>query len=214
MRPTKSRTGRSDGPSPGRRGRPCGYRERRRRGRHRGARSRCAPAPRRTVARAARRSSVLDARITSLHPITSDSARGTADRLVLEVLRLHPRQRVERGDERQLELVLQRVAGDTRQPVVGVDERRLLALADPLAHACRELVDELGQIVLVDRLGRARHDVVDAEAGLDSDDWGQPGLRGARVDVAGQPGAGQRSRELTHVDVHASAVAGARLCQR
>ena len=133
---------------------------------------------------------------------------------MLEVLRLHTRERVERRHERKLQLVLQRVARDTREPVVGMDQRGLVAREDPFAHTRGELADEPRQVVLVDGLGRARDHVVDAEAGLDRDHRGQTGLRGTGVDVARQPGAGERSRELAHVHVHAPAVTGAGLRQR
>ena len=67
---------------------------------------------------------------------------GPAHGFVLEVLRLHTRERVERRHERKLQLVLQRVARDTREPVVGMDQRGLFARTDPLAHTGGEVVDE------------------------------------------------------------------------
>ena len=54
-------------------------------------------------------------------------------------LGLHPVEGVERADERQVELVLDDVPGQARQPVVGVDglEGAALLVAEPEARSAR-----------------------------------------------------------------------------
>ena len=58
-------------------------------------------------------------------------------RLGVAGLGLDPGERVERGHERQVELVLELVAGHARQPVVGVDGVDVAAPLEVLGHARR-----------------------------------------------------------------------------
>ena len=109
--------------------------------------------------------------------------------------------------------MLEPVAGQTRQPVVGVD-RVGAALAPQVAgHAVGELVDDLGQVFL-GQLGWPGIDVHDPETGLDVDHLGQVVGPPAHVDLGTHTGLGQRGDELPHVDVHAAGVAAAGLGQR
>jgi len=103
--------------------------------------------------------------------------------LGFEVLGLDAGKRVERRHEWQLELVLERVPGDARQPVVGMDQPRFADLAHPLEDAFGEFVDDLGQVVFLDDRRRAGYDMVDAEARFDADGRRQVGSRGTRVDI-------------------------------
>ena len=128
-------------------------------------------------------------------------------------LGLHPGQRVERRHQRNVELVLEPVAGHARQPVVGVDGVDVVRAPQVGEHAVGELVDDFGQLLL-GQVGRTGVDVDDPEAGLDVDDVGQVVAPAAHVHRAGDAGLGQRRHELAHVDVHAPAVARAGLGQR
>ena len=138
-------------------------------------------------------------------------------------LGLHPGEGVERGHEREIELVLDAVAGDARQPVVGVDgvEASLLvrrrgpagARHHERQHVVGELVDDVGQRLLGHGGERSGGDVVDPQARLDGL-GGRERLRPRPgVDVALHPGAGQRRGQFPHVDVHSPAVPGAGLGQ-
>ena len=134
--------------------------------------------------------------------------------VVVFVVGLDARERVERRDERKLEIVLQRVAGQAREPVVGVDGLDAVIEGDEtLAHRGGELFDDVRQPVLGDDRCRARLDMVDAEARLDRDRLREAGSPRAREDLARDSGPGQRRRKLADVDVHAPAVAGTWLCQ-
>ena len=100
-------------------------------------------------------------------------------------LGLHPVEGVERAHERQVQLVLDHVAREPRQPVVGVHRRvgqpaavvvaRRRRGGHPLEDTGRELVDDAGQGLLGHRVERAGRHVVHAQPGLDVDD-----RRGAR----------------------------------
>ena len=59
--------------------------------------------------------------MASEQPMTSASASTRRSRLGVAGLGLHPGQGVEGRHQRQVELVLEAVAGDARQPVVGVE---------------------------------------------------------------------------------------------
>ena len=135
---------------------------------------------------------------------------------------LDPIERVERAHERQLELVLDHVARQPGQPVVGMDGgvgttavvRRTGTGGHQFEDPGGELVDEGGERLLGHRVQRTGGDVVDPQTRLDVDGGREVGRPGPREDVAGDTGAGQRGGELAHVDVHAASVTGARLGQR
>ena len=78
-------------------------------------------------------------------------------------LGLHPGERVERRHERQVELVLEAVAGHAREPVVGVEGVDVAEVLEVGGDAVGELVDDVGELLLgqVDRPGV---DVDDPEA--------------------------------------------------
>ncbi len=127
---------------------------------------------------------------------------------------LHAGERVERRDEREIELVLQPVRDRAREPVVAVQHVDRLALEHPAHRRVDERVDERGQLVLRDRRARPGFDVQHPKARLDLHHRRLGAVLGARVDVALDAGAGQRGRERAHVHVHAAAVAGTRLGER
>ncbi len=120
-------------------------------------------------------------------------------------------QRVERGDQRQIEPLLQQETGDPREPVVGVDDVGA-ELFDVVGDPVGELLDVRRQLFLrqVDRPGGH---VNDLEARFD-----EHGLRlvvGPTTDIDPTLDAGlsERRDEFANVDVHPTAVAGARLGQ-
>jgi hypothetical protein len=76
-----------------------------------------------------------------------------------------------------------------------------------------ELVDDLGQCVLVERW-RSGVDMHDAEAGFDVGDRRQVSGGATGVDDAVDPRLGERGDELAHVDVHAAPVARPGLGER
>ncbi len=127
---------------------------------------------------------------------------------------LHPGERVERRDEREVELVLQPVRDRAREPVVAVQHVDRLALEHAGHGRVDEGLDQLGERVLRYGCARAGLDVQHAKAGLDLHDRGLGAVLGAGVDVALDAGPGQRARERPHVHVHAAAVAGTGLCER
>ena len=123
-------------------------------------------------------------------------------------LRLDAVEGVERADQRQVQLVLDHVAGEARQPVVGV-HRGVGQLAGPghaLEHAHGELVDHGGEGLLGQDLERPGRDVVDPQPGLDVDHGRQIGRPRPGEHVTGHVGAGEtRDSQLPHVDVSAAA---------
>ena len=136
-------------------------------------------------------------------------------RVVFETgVRLDAGERVERRDERQVELVLELVRDRAGEPVVRVQDVDGWRRQQQFACRVRERVDEIEQIVLGDGLARPGIDVQHTEAGFDLDDVGLLGVLGTRVDVAVDTGARERGRERVHVDVHPATVARARLGQR
>ncbi len=129
-------------------------------------------------------------------------------------LGLHPVEGMEGRDEGQVHLVLDGVAGDAAQPVVGVHgvEGEVLIGAEALRrvhaleHAVGELLDHPGKHLLGDGCRRAGGDVVDTEPGLDAEGGGKVVRPRPGEDIADHPGPGQGRRELADVDVHAAAV--------
>ena len=138
-------------------------------------------------------------------------------------LGLDPIQGVEGADERQVELVLDDVAGKTGEPVVGVHrgEGAVLVVgeAEPARrghagqHALGELVDHGRQRLFGQGGQGAGGHVVDPEPRLHLDHRGEIGGPGPGEDVTGGARTGQGGGELAHVDVHAAAVPGAGLGQ-
>ena len=126
---------------------------------------------------------------------------------------LHPGERVERRDERQVELVLESVADEAAEPVVGVDHIGSVVAGEPVEHPSTELVDHLGQ-GLLGEVVRTGLDVDHAVAGFDHDLVGQSVTIGASEGGALDAGLGERRHEFAHVHVHAATVAGSRLEER
>ena len=136
---------------------------------------------------------------------------------------LDPVQGMERTDERQVELMLDRVAGHAGQPVVGVDRgeraassssaERAVRGAHALEHALGEGVDHAGERLLGHRPRRTGGDVVYPEAGLDVEHRCEVVRPRPGEDIALHAGPGQGPGELAHIDVHATTVPGARLGQ-
>ena len=131
----------------------------------------------------ARRVGAVEAHeLVGLGPARGEDGVGAADHLGLGPhpalglgvagLGLHPGQGVEGRHERQVELVLEAVAGHARQPVVGVEGVDVAERPQVVAHAVGELVDDVGQLLLGE-VGRAGLDVDDPEARLDLDDLGR-----------------------------------------
>ena len=89
-------------------------------------------------------------------------------RLGVAPLGLHAGERVERRHERHVEVVLEPVADDPAQPVVAVDDVRLLVLIDPVEHAG---VERLGDVRkrLLGQVMRSGLDVHDPMARFDED---------------------------------------------
>ena len=139
-------------------------------------------------------------------------------------LGLHPVQRVEGADEREVELVLDDVAREPREPVVGVDrgegtvlvavEAEAARRGHPVEHALGELVDHGRERLLGQDGQRVRPGTwCTRSPGSTCDHGGQVGRPGPGEDVAGHARSGQGGGQLTHVDVHAAAVPGAGLGQ-
>ena len=138
--------------------------------------------------------------------------------LRLEVARLglDPCQGVERRHQRQVQLVLEAMPGDAREPVVGMEGVGGVGATvggEPRQHTVGELVDDLGE-GLLGQVDGPRRNVHHPEPRLDVDDVGQPIGPAPDVDVARHAGLGERRDQLAYVDVHAAAVAGPRLDER
>ena len=134
-------------------------------------------------------------------------------RLEVATLRLDPGQRVERRDQRQVEVVLEPVTDDPAQPVVAVDDVDAGPGQEVLADPAGELVDLLRERLLrqVERSGRDVHDAVPR---LDHHLGGQARAVGPGVRRALDAGLGERRCHLADVDVHATTVPGPGLDQR
>ena len=125
---------------------------------------------------------------------------------------LHPGERVERRDERDVELVLQPVAERAGDPVVRVERVVAEILGrEVVQRRAGQRLDEVDERVLRHRLGRARVQVDDPEPGLDLHHVGLAGMVAAGEHVAFDAGPRQRRRERSHVHVHPTTVARARL---
>ena len=135
-------------------------------------------------------------------------------------LRLDPVEGVEGAHERQVQLVLYDVPRQAGQPVVGVDGGvgQVGAALRParghgLEHPSGELVHHRRQGLLGDGVARPGGHVVHPQPRLEVDHGRQVPGPGSCEDVASDAAAGQRGGELAHIDVHAAAVARARLGQ-
>ncbi len=127
-------------------------------------------------------------------------------RLRISAFRLHSSERVERRDEGDVEVVLESVAGNAAQPVVGVDGVDAGAGADVSEDEVVELIEHLGERFLgkVARSGRNVHDSV---PWLDEHLRIVVGARTTRVGRALDPRLSKRGGDLPDVDVHPATVA-------
>ena len=119
---------------------------------------------------------------------------------------------MERADERQIELVLDAVADETAEPVVGVQHVGGRVVLEMIDHGITELGDHRRQLLL-GKVVRTRRNVDDAMARLDLHDVGKARSRGPRVCRALHARLRERRNELAHVHVHAATVARTRLGQ-
>ena len=128
---------------------------------------------------------------------------------------LDARERMERGCEREVELVLQPVCDGTGEPVVARGARRPVATraAAPRDASTKGSTRSM-QLVLRNRGDRTGLHVQHAESRLDDHDLALVRVLGAGVDVALDTGPGERRRERCDVHVHAAAVARTRLGER
>ena len=137
-------------------------------------------------------------------------------------LGLDPVEGVEGGDQRQVQLVLDQVAGHAAQPVVGVDgvegqvlrpcrspPRLAMRLSTPSANSSTTV----GRASLAMGVGGPAETWCTRRPGSMSTGGRQVVGPGPGEHVARHPGPGQRRGQLAHVDVHAAAVPGARLGQ-
>ena len=97
------------------------------------------------------RSSTVDATSWSLHATTSSLDGDPLGRVVVDPdERLAEAERVERGDQREVELVLQPVTDHAGDPVVRVDAVEPRVLDEVARRGVDELVDQAGEVALVD----------------------------------------------------------------
>ena len=131
--------------------------------------------------------------------------------LEIAALGLHLGERVERADERQVELVLDAVADEAAEPVVGVQHIGGRVVLDVVDHGVAELVDAPTEAVpwpgRTGRRGCARRDGRARPARRRA----SPGRVRSRVGRALDAGLRERRHQLAHVHVHAATVARARL---
>ena len=135
------------------------------------------------------------------------------DRLEVAALGLDPGERVERRHERHVEIVLELVPDQPAEPVVAVDHVGPPVRLEPVEDADTEVVGDVAQRFF-GQMVRSGLDVHDTVAGFDEDLGRKAGLVGTGEGDALDAGLRQRREELAHVDVHAPAVARARLHQR
>ena len=138
---------------------------------------------------------------------------GAVLRLALEVIGLHPLEGVKGHQQRDVQLVLEAVPGESAQPVVGVDGVGAAVRLDVGGHLVGEGLDVVAQLLAAQDARGSGVQVVHPETRLHD-------LRGAllarvapREDVDLVTLASEGARELAHVDVHAPAVAGPGLRQ-
>ncbi len=134
-------------------------------------------------------------------------------RLLISRLGLDASEGVERRHEREVELVLEAVPGETREPVVRVDDVGAVTALEVVAHPIGERVDGLGQGLLRE-VGRADVDVTHAEPRLDRDLTGEAIAPRAHVDGAVDSGLGERGYQLAHVHVHPAGISDTGLDKR
>ena len=145
--------------------------------------------------------------MASEQPMTSASASHAALGLGVARLGLHPGEGVEGRDERQVELVLEPVAGDARTASSWRGGRRRRRSGRRWARTPSVNASTTSGRSSLARSARTGLDVHDPEAGLDLDDLGAGVVPAPDEDVGGHAGLGQRRHELADVDVHAAAVA-------
>ena len=155
-----------------------------------------------------------DHEVGAAHDLGLD-ARPERDLVVEADLGPHAVERVERGDERQVELVLQPVSDRAGHPVVRV--QHVVVGAATLERGARRIAegrDQLGELTTGHRCAWAGVDVQDAKARLDDDERRLLGVLGAceHVDQHTRPRQGRGER--TDVDVHAAGIAATRLRER
>ena len=122
---------------------------------------------------------------------------------------------VEGHEQRHVELVLEGVPSNAREPVVRVNRLvGVLTLEHASEHPFGEGVDMIDQAVLVDRPDRSRGHPIEAHARLDVDQRRLRGRLEAGEDVDLFASSCERGSELADVDVHAPTVAGPGLRER
>ena len=166
---------------------------------------------------AARVGAVEAHELVGLGPARGEDGVGAADDLGLGPhpalglgvagLGLHPGERVEGRHQRQVELVLQAVAGDARQPVVGVEGVDVAQLLEVLAHAVGEVVDDVRAAAPWRGRGGPASTWTTRNPGSTSTTSGDVGVPAAGEHVGLHARLGQGRHQLADVDVHAPAVA-------
>ncbi len=139
-------------------------------------------------------------------------------------LGLHSGQGVEGRHQREVELVLDAVAGDARQPVVGVHGIEAGLVVQRRVHArtrghegqdvVGELVDDGGKLLFGHGAQGACRHVVDTQPRLHGHGGRQLVRPRPGIDVALDAGTSQGGGKLPNVDVHPPAVTGPGLGQR
>ena len=135
---------------------------------------------------------------------------GTAFRLVVAGLGLDPSERVERGDKRDIEAVLDAMPSDPRQPVVRVQHVDAALGHDVGFDLVGKLVDDVVELFLCKVIG-AGGDVNHTHTGLEVHLCRQIRVPSTNVHMTHSAGMSQVPNEFTNVHVHAAAVSGAGL---
>ncbi len=123
---------------------------------------------------------------------------------------LHAGERVEGADEREIEPVLELVAGHARQPVVRVDRVDVAVVEQPELDSLGEVIDDLGQRFF-GQIDGSGFDMRNTEARLDVDGLGQIIGPLACVDGGFDTCLGQCAAEFTDIHVHAATITRPRL---
>ena len=151
--------------------------------------------------------------VGAVHDLVLDP--GAQLRIIVDAgIRLDPRQGVERRDEREIQLVLEPVPDRAREPVVRVQRVVRDALIDQVERGRDHGIDELDEIVLRHRLGRAGVEVNDPETRLHLDRIGLTRMLAPHQHIALDAGPGQGRCQGPDVDAHAPAITRAGLRER
>ena len=136
--------------------------------------------------------------------------------VALARLGLHPIERVEGGDERQIELVLEPVADRARDPVVGVEDVVVELVGGGGGRARRRRTARRGRTPRpwAAPRGGPTGRCTTRKPGSTSMTGGCSGVVGAGEDVARHAGAGEVRRQRPHAHVHPAAVARPGLRER